>query len=243
VAAFAFWLVREPGAIAPRMRRLAALCIPVLLALVPTLRHNHAASGRVVPISVNGGINFYIGNNPDYDTTVAIRPGLRWEQLTARFGSMNDPVRWQRNFYRASFEYVRQHPVAYLRLLCKKLLLFWYARDIDRNQDSGSMLEESRVLRWAALPWAPVAVLGLVGLVACGRVLGGTPVRLLVVVQMLGVLAFFVTSRYRTAVVPWMALAAGVALVETVRALRGSDRRLGLRLAAGYILAFGSPPD
>ena len=237
VAALALWLGREPGGVPARVRRLAALCIPVLLALAPTLRHNYFASGRVVPISVNGGINFYIGNNPDYDTTVAIRPGLRWEQLTARFGSMSDPVRWQQNFYQASFEYMRQHPVAYLRLLGKKLLLFWYARDIDRNQDSSSMLEESRVLRWAALPWAPVAVLGLAGLVACGRVLRGTPVGLLIVVQMLGVLAFFVTSRYRTAVLPWMALAAAVALVEAGRVVRGRKRRSGLQLAIGFIVA------
>jgi hypothetical protein len=100
----------------------AAVLVPVLVLLVPTARHNRVASGRLVPVSVNGGINFFIGNNPDYDTTVGIRPGLRWEELTERFGSMDDPVAWQKNFYRASFDWMRRDPGAACALIRKSIL-------------------------------------------------------------------------------------------------------------------------
>jgi tetratricopeptide (TPR) repeat protein len=46
-----------------------------------------------------------------------------------------------------------------------------------------------------------------------------------VLVQMLGVLVFFVTTRYRMAVVPWLALAAAWAVAELARAVRQRDRR------------------
>jgi hypothetical protein len=34
-----------------------------------------------VIVSYNGGINFWIGNNPDSERTVAIRPGRSWDAL------------------------------------------------------------------------------------------------------------------------------------------------------------------
>jgi tetratricopeptide (TPR) repeat protein len=218
-----------------RLRRAACIVVPVLLLLVPTARHNRVATGRLVPISVNGGINFYIGNNPDYHTTVAIRPGLRWEELTQRCGPLDDPVRWQEGFYRASFAWMREQPGAALGLWFEKLVLFWNRREIDRNQDSAAMLGESRVLGRLALSWAAVAPLGLLGLWLARREAVRLPLHGLVAWQMLGVVAFFVTGRYRLAVVPWLGLAAGVAVQAIGRGVAERDRR---RLAAhGAFLA------
>lgn len=236
VAVLLGWSVLSGVGARLRVRRALCLLVPVALLLLPTLRHNRLATGRFIPISVNGGINFYIGNNPDYDHTVSIRPGLEWEKLTARFGAMDDPYRWQQNFYRAGFEYATHEPKAYLRLLGKKFVLFWNAREIDRNQDSQAMFGDSFVLQRFGVPWALLAVLGLVGL---GVTLRGTrtaPLRALVLVQMLGVLAFFVTTRYRYAVVPWLGLCAGAAVAALLRPQPGRRR---LALLAGCIVALG----
>jgi tetratricopeptide (TPR) repeat protein len=216
-----------------RLRRLACVAVPVLLALVPTLRHNRIASGRLVPVSVNGGINFYIGNNPDYDATVAIRPGLRWEDLTQRFGSMDDPVQWQQNFYRAAFDWMRAEPGAWLQLQLRKTVLFWNRAEIDRNQDSSAMLGDSPVLRWFAVPWSVLGALGLVGLVVARRSARHEPAHLMALAQMLGVVLFFVTSRYRTLAVPWVAILAGAGAVWAAAALAGGDaRRRAIAVAA-----------
>jgi 4-amino-4-deoxy-L-arabinose transferase-like glycosyltransferase len=216
-----------------RLRRLVCVAVPVLLLLVPTARHNRLASGRLVPVSVNGGINFYIGNNPDYDATVAIRPGLRWEELTQRFGSMDDPVRWQQNFYRAAFDWIRAHPGDWLRLLARKTVLFWNRAEIDRNQDSSAMLGDSPVLRLFALPWSVVGILGLVGLVVARAAARSEPAHVLALAQTLGVVAFFVTSRYRLVAVPWIAILGGAAAVWLVDAARsGGSRRRAVAAAA-----------
>jgi tetratricopeptide (TPR) repeat protein len=220
-------------------RRVVFLLVPVALLLIPTLGHNRKASGRLVPISVNGGINFYIGNNPDYDTTVAIRPGLAWEELTKRFGSLDDPVVWQRRFYAAAFEWMRHEPVAAARLQLKKLMLFWNMRNIDRNQDSSVLRQRSVALRYG-VPWGVLTVLGLVGLGVTRRQAFTLPLHALVVVQMLGVVAFFVTTRYRIAVVPWLAIAAAVgvlACLRAARAARAGDVRRAVPVGAGIVAA------
>jgi tetratricopeptide (TPR) repeat protein len=221
-----------------RVRRVACVLVPVLLLLMPTLRHNRVATGEIVPISVNGGINFYIGNNPDYDATVAIRPGLRWEELTQRFDSMDDPVQWQRNFYGAAGTWIGAHPGDWAALFFKKGVLFWNRLEIDRNQDSSAMRGDSMVLRAGVLWWV-LAPLGLVGLVLLWRQWRRLPLHALFFLQMLGVMAFFVTSRYRLAVVPWLAIAAGFAIRSAVLAARRHERRRLGRLAALLLLALG----
>ena len=239
VAAVLLALLLGRAARSVRLRRATCVVVPVLLLLVPTMRHNRLATGRIVPISVNGGINFFIGNNPDYDTTVAIRPGLRWEELTQRFGAPDDPVRWQENYYRASVDFARQEPGEFLALLAKKCVLFWNRREIDRNQDSSAMMGDSRVLGLDPVRWSLFAPLGLVGLVVLRRSWRQLPLHAVFVLQMLGVVAFFVTSRYRLAVVPWLGIAAGAAVVSMVAAARRRPRALaplGLGLAAAGLL-------
>jgi tetratricopeptide (TPR) repeat protein len=237
VAALLLWLAMQPRPAAARLRRMACVVGPVLLLLLPTLRHNRIATGRLVPISVNGGINFFIGNNPHYDETVAIRPGLRWEELVQRFGDTDDPYAWQQNYYRAAWGWMRTEPAAYARLLGRKLVLFWNAAEIDRNQDSAAMLGDSRLLRWCGVRWSALAVLGLVGLGLGVRQARHLPLHVLVGVQMLGVLAFFVTSRYRLAVVPWLGLAAASAVVALVDAVRRRRGRRALGVVAGIAAA------
>lgn len=61
--------------------RTALVAIGTLAAIAPVTVKNYRASGRFALISHNGGLNFYIGNNPESDDTIAIRPGFAWERL------------------------------------------------------------------------------------------------------------------------------------------------------------------
>jgi hypothetical protein len=238
-AAFVLALLVWVWLSAPRtdwLRRTAAIALPVLLLLMPTLRHNRQATGHIVPVSVNGGINYYIGNNPDYDATVAIRPGLRWEELTQRFGAMDDPVQWQRNFYAAAFTWMRHHPSAWLRLQVRKLVLFWNRAEIDRNQDSSAMQGDSAVLR-LGLPWSLLAIFALVGAWVTRGVARREPAHVLALGQMLGVIAFFVTTRYRMMAIPWIAVLAGAGCVWAVRTLAARAARRRVAALAALVAA------
>lgn len=225
LVALLLWIVARPTPVAARVRYAALFLVPVLLLLAPTTRHNRVVSGRTVPISVNGGINFYIGNNLDYDETVAIRPGLKWEALTKRFGNVDDPVAWQRGFYQASFASMREHPLAHVGLFFKKLGLVWNVREIDRNQDTSVLRAASTALRYG-VPWAVLCTGGLTGLVLLGRSTRRPhPLQALVWLQVAGVVAFFVTTRYTLVLVPWLALSTAWAVAHFGATLRRRERR------------------
>ena len=59
----------------------AVFLVGMAISIGPVAMHNHIIGGDSVLISYNGGINFYIGNNADYERTVAIGPGWEWDEL------------------------------------------------------------------------------------------------------------------------------------------------------------------
>ena len=60
------------------------MLLGLLVAIAPVTLRNYALGSDVVLISSNAGINFYLGNNPDYQRTVNIRPGWEWYELLNR---------------------------------------------------------------------------------------------------------------------------------------------------------------
>jgi tetratricopeptide (TPR) repeat protein len=218
-----------------------AALVMTLGALVPVgtvTAVNYARSGQFVPISYNGGINFYIGTNGRYDETVGIRPGIRWDLLTAEppADRFKDPVGWSGYYYGKAELYIHGHTKDYLRLLFKKFVLFWNGHEIERNTSFVHLAEYSPILahRLVSFRWvAPLALAGI-ALAAGGRVAMGLP-GLLLLSQMAATIAFFVVARYRMIVVPVLCLFAGYAVVTLVSMVR--RRALGARFFAAIAIA------
>jgi len=72
-AGWLFWVHRRRGFRAPAWKAPTLLLAGGLLAVLPAAVRNHSVSGEWIPISANGGINLYIGNNPRAD---GIRAGI-----------------------------------------------------------------------------------------------------------------------------------------------------------------------
>ena len=90
------------------------------LTIAPVTLRNYRVGDDVVLISHNAGINFYIGNNPDYDRTVFIRPGKDWAHLVEmpeREAGIDRPSRKSRFFFGRSWDYISADPLGYLSLL------------------------------------------------------------------------------------------------------------------------------
>jgi len=200
------------------------------LAITPVTLRNYLVGRDLVLISHNAGINFYLGNNPDSERTLNIRPGRDWARLVERperEAGIERPSEKSRYFFARSWDFIAGQPLDYLQLLLRKLYHFWRGDEIRRNLDlyygrHGSLLLS--VLLWKhglALPFGLVAPLALLGLVAFGRSPSGrTPqgrlLLLFLLVYMLSVVLFFVTSRYRLPVVPLLLLWAGWGVRECV---------------------------
>ena len=72
-AGWVYWVHLRGPAHVRAWKASALLLMGGLLAVLPATLRNHAVSGEWIPISSNGGINLYIGNNPRAD---GIRAGI-----------------------------------------------------------------------------------------------------------------------------------------------------------------------
>ena len=151
-----------------------AFALGVILAVTPVAWRNWAIGGDGVGISYNAGINLYIGNNPDYAETVAIRPGWEWDDLVtqpARAG-IERPSAKSAYFAERAWGYIKGDPTGWLGLMGHKLGAFWHGDERGRNQPIYFWRTYSNVLSaslWKAgiaFPFGLVAPLGAVGDVA-----------------------------------------------------------------------------
>jgi tetratricopeptide (TPR) repeat protein/4-amino-4-deoxy-L-arabinose transferase-like glycosyltransferase len=198
------------------------------LPIAPVTAHNYLAGGDWVLISANAGLNFYIGNNPDYGRTVNIRPGQDWARLVETpelEAGIETPAAKSDYFTAKSWAFIANHPLDWLKLLCYKLYLFWRGDEIPRNQDPYYAREDSLLLRlllWhqgLAFPFGLVGPLAILGIFCfwrspAGQTPEGRLLLLFPLVYILSVVLFFPADRYRLPALPFLLLFAGQGLRE-----------------------------
>lgn len=213
-------------------RRRALWCLlGAALAIAPATLHNWVKGHELIPISWNGGVNLFIGNNPRYDEVVAVRPDAQWKDLTA------EPVRhgiWSKAgasdyFVRKVTDWGRRDPGGFVLLQLRKVQLLFNGNEIFRNQaiyPARAYSPVLLVLLWKlpgiAFPFGVLVPLSVLGLVVCWR--RAPLLAWIIVAYAVANLAFFITARYRVPLVPYLAVfaAAGVRwfLVEANRPAR-----------------------
>lgn len=86
----------------------------VTIVVVPWIARTYALTGRVIPISSNGGVNFYIGNSPGATGQYYDPPQL---------GFQGDEARESAHYFRLGLQWIAADPLAWLRLSLSKALL------------------------------------------------------------------------------------------------------------------------
>jgi len=208
-----------------RRKALAALALLVGLAIpvTPVTVHNYAVSGEFIPVVWQGGLNLYLGNNPSANGWSATSPELRkdwWggyrdmiaiprESLGGEPGYNEVSAFWQAR----AIDYAKTEPGAWIRLMLKKVSLFWNAMEFPNNQDFNFMKLHSWVLRNPVVNFgviAPFCLLGLFALLPLRKNLYF--VYAFLVAYFAGTVLFFVCSRYRAPALPVICLFAGGAV-------------------------------
>ncbi len=209
VAIWLFYWLRKNAAPA-----VVAFLLGAVLAIAPVTLRNYTIGGDIVPISYNGGVNFYLGNNANAEQTLALRPGWEWEELVAlplREG-ITRPAAKSQFFYMQALDYIQNAPFDYMGLLAAKIAQFWRGDEIERNQEMYYWRKYSSVLagtlwKWGvAFPFGLVSPLALLGLLVYIRRQGITLPVLFVLGYSFAVISFFVAARYRLPIVPLLIL-------------------------------------
>ncbi|MBD3367002.1 MAG: tetratricopeptide repeat protein [Candidatus Eisenbacteria bacterium] len=229
--------------------RFAVLAGVVLAVVSPVTIRNYVLEDDLVLIASQGGVNFYIGNNPRSDGIAAVLPelGEAWEyedavRLAERdVGRELKPSEASAWWYARGREFLRERPGQAARLYLKKLVLFWDRFELANNKDIyyfGAHSPLFRSLSW--LSFGLVAPFGILGMAALFRRRTAALLGLFVLSYMGGVLLFFVNARYRLPIVPALivlAVAGAAWLVERIR--EGDLRRVVpalLALAALFVV-------
>lgn len=207
----------------PQLAAAGCLIVGVVAPIAPVTIRNYVAGGEFVPISLFGGINLYIGNNPEAHRTIAIRPGPDWDRLARlpHADGMVSPARAQAWYLDRVSEYVHRQPGHFAAGLARKARLFCNAREVPRvlspylHRKYSSLLS---LLTWQVgsfgFPFGVIAPLALLGMIVGYR---DPPERVIpigyVAAAALSVVLFFVASRYRLPIVPVLAVFAAWAVV------------------------------
>jgi tetratricopeptide (TPR) repeat protein len=143
LAVLPFWLFKH-------MKKKAITAIlyglfGVMVMVVPVTVRNYVVSQEFVPIAWQGGINFYIGNNPNSDGVTAVIPGTRktwWggfydakrlaeESLNKKLKNSEIDTYW----FKQGVEFITEEPLRAFGLLLKKAYLFFGGFEFSNNRD------------------------------------------------------------------------------------------------------------
>jgi 4-amino-4-deoxy-L-arabinose transferase-like glycosyltransferase len=221
----ALWL--WAGSCKPRVELVAkpllVMGLSVLLVIGPWTIRNYRVFGALIPISSNGGINFWIGNN-ELATGEFVHPAGIAPELIASSAAMPEGAR-DRFFYGESFSFIRANPGRFVQLLGTKLLFFLWGRpslgETYATQDATSLGVLAYL--WANRLLLPVWLAGIVLTARNWRhclILYAT----ILTVLLVNVL-YFAGARYQAPAIPFQILLASYAIVIVVSRIR----RRGLR--------------
>jgi hypothetical protein len=133
-------------------RAVAGLVAAAVAVLLPWSVRNAVVLGWPLPTPTNDGVTFWNGNNPFttccghdvYADKLAAYQGVARDpalpdvyehpepypfppEVTAQLGTLSE-LGLRRAFFRAGFDYIRQHPLDWLKLEWRKLVSFWWFR-------------------------------------------------------------------------------------------------------------------
>lgn len=215
-----WWALRRTEWSKRALRAAALLVLGTVVVVLPMTIINYAIAGDFVLTSSNGGINFWIGNNEQADGTFLVPADMRADlyggsKVAAEqaLGHELAPSEVSDYWFGKGMEFVRAHPGQSVKLLGRKLLLFWNAYEIPNHYDLNYFRTVSKTLRFDPFVFSWVIPFGFLGIYASRRnwrkylllyLFAGT--------YLVSLMPFFVTSRYRLPVVPVMIIfcAAGV---------------------------------
>lgn len=242
-AAWIFFVLKKnrQQAAAHIMCFLFAVLLPVLMM---SFKH-FVAEGRYDSFGAHGGINFYVGNNPESTGTFRAPLGFTpnaqgLSEDSAKYaakalGRELSAAEVSKFWYGRAFLYIKSNPVLWIKLLFRKALLFFNNVELGDVADYYFAKGSSWILRFNPFSFSLIAALGILGIALARRSFQGSFLLYTGIFSfMFSCVLFFVNSRYRLSVVPYLVPFAGFAVWSIWNRLKSLD----FRHLAAYILVF-----
>ena len=210
---------------------LAGILIPVFCVTA----RNLSVTGEPVLISSQGGVNLYIGNNPDTEGLTMLMPevklneSLPWDEFTTATREAAEKEAGHKltageesSFWtKKALKYIWNNPGAFVGITLKKTLYFMLGfensdqTDIYQSREYSSLLS---LLIWKKpiyFPYGLILPLGLVGMILCWRRRKNLALLYIFIVGYIPtVVLFLVTARHRLTIIPFLLMFAAYAVLS-----------------------------
>ncbi|MBN1526913.1 MAG: tetratricopeptide repeat protein [Candidatus Omnitrophica bacterium] len=241
-------VLSRKDALARLVRHCAAFILGVVIALAPVIIRNYVHEKDIVPVIASGGINFYIGNAYGADGKYRITDGVSTNPERMIYSSIEiaekkagrelKPSEISAFWVNETFRSMKERGVSFLfPLMARKFALFWNSFEVPDIWDYYFFKKYIPVLRMPLFSFSVIAPLAFVGLyLAWPKRKELSLLYIMALGQMLSLVAFFVTSRYRTQAVPVLSIFAAYGLAGMVPAF-SKDR---LRAVVSVFILIGA---
>jgi len=220
------------------LKLIAMFFLGFLLMVLPVTIRNYVVSGDFVLISSQGGVAFYMGNNPEATGFTGWVPGTSrdwWgegKHQTDRIaeetaGKSLKPSEISNYWFGRAFDEMSKLPGVWLQLFGRKIRYLFSGYEISDTEDIYYERKSSillSLLLWNGIikfPFGLLMPLAFTGLIISFRKSEQSLLWLFQLAYVFSILLYFVTARYRLPLVPVFAIwaAVGVAgFVEIVKA-------------------------
>ncbi len=227
-----FFLKKKEQSVTRNTNIFLPLIAGIILIVSCVSLRNRMAGGEWTFISSHSGINFYIGNNPKasgiFENPNFIRPdhyGIEEDQRIVAEKILNKKLTYTQasHFWQQqSFNFIRNHPWDYLKLLAKKIYSFVTEQEAAYEIDY--LLQQEVRQRWDMNPLSLIFPLSLFGLILVIRRRENVqPINFLLASQLIFTLLFFLLDRHRASILPLFIIYETYALVWLAEQLQRRD--------------------
>ena len=233
-----------------RLVKSAVFVGALIVAILPATIHNAVASHDFVPITSNGGFNFYVGNSgqatgifyPPRGINLVSDSSIK-DYVEREVAHEMKPSEVSRYWFKEAFEFMGAHPLAEFKLMLRKTAMFFNGYEVPQIESYDRAKERHGALRLFFINFWLLVSLGIVGMIYCRKhwrkyfLLYGY-----VLSFSFSIILFFISARYRVQIAPVFSLfAAHAALVIIPAALRQKGRKLVSVFVFGAILILTWP--
>jgi len=220
-----------------------------ILTLAPVAAYNYAKGSGGLMLTSHSGFNFYAGNHEGAEGTFAAPEGTGTNVTSQKEDSKNlaeeamgrplNMTEVSKYWSEKAWQFIRENPEYFARLSLKKILLFFNGTEIT---DVNDLVFERRFNTILKLPWVRfpfVGTLFLVGILFSSALRYKRFLFVWIGGYLVGLIFFFVNSRYRLPVMTVFFPVAAYALfhiVETIR--RGFVLKSGLMALTLFVSIF-----
>lgn len=216
------------------LRQTVLVMAGALVVILPVIVRNFVVGRDIVPIASQGGVNLFIGNNPQANGSLAMVPGARADMYGTYHGAIElaeadagkklKPSEVSNYYTRKALGFMAGSPVEAGRLMAKKFYLFWAAQERSNNKYIQFFWDRFGLGKLPLPGFWLVGPLGLLGGVLLWRRRRGLSLLyLFVLAYMAGVVVFFVNGRFRLPVTPVLIIFASYAVFHLIVAVRSKS--------------------